>query len=105
MTHFDGHNGQIDFDGGSLHITREGKLGSMNGNGPVSLAVGDVIDVLIHEPGTIVKGYMYFATAAEPAAPEFTKLSQHPYTVLVSKKQLAAAQALRAEVLAAIGKG
>jgi hypothetical protein len=105
MTHFDGHNGQVDFDGTSLRIAREGKLGQMNGNGPTTLGIGDIVDVIIHEPGSIVKGYMYFATAAAPEVPEFMKLSKDPATVLVAKKQLAAAQALRDEVLKAIGKG
>jgi hypothetical protein len=104
MTYFDGHNGQIDFDGAALHITREGKLGQMNGNPPTTIQVADVVDVIIHEPGKIVKGYMYFATAAAPEAPEFTKLSQNAATVLVAKKQLEAAKALRDEVLKAIGK-
>lgn len=104
MTHFDGHNGQVDFDGASLHIDRKGKLAEMNGNPPITLAVGDIVDVHIHEPGAIVKGYIHFATAADPEAPTTYKSSQNPTTVLVAKKELAAAQALRDEVLKAIGK-
>jgi hypothetical protein len=105
MTHFDGHNGQVDFDGSSLHIAREGKLAQMNGNGPITLSVGDIVDVHIHEPGAIVKGYIHFATASDPEAPTTYHSSQNATAVLVSKKELPAAQALRDEVLKAIGKG
>jgi hypothetical protein len=103
MSSFNGNNGQVSFDGSTVHITREGRFGEMNGNGPVNLPVSDIVAVNLKKPGAIVKGYIHFAQASNPTAPTTTQISKHPTAVIVGKKELAAAEALAAEVRAAIG--
>lgn len=105
MSTFEGGNGQISFDGSTVTITREGGLGSFSELPTVTIPVTDVVDVLVHDPVAILKGWVYVATTGHESMPSAVEVGKNANTVTFGKKQAAAAQALCDEVRSAIGKG
>ena len=104
MSTFEGGNGQIHFDGAAVTITREGGLGSFSELPTVTIPIGEVVDVLVHDPVAILKGWVYIATAGHEAMPSATEVGKNANTVTLNKKQAQALAPVRAEILAAIGK-
>jgi hypothetical protein len=105
MSTFEGGNGQIQFDGTAVTITRGGGMGSFSELPTVTIPIADVVDVLVHEPVAIMKGWVYIATAGHESMPTATEVGKNANTVTVNKKQAKAVAEIRAEILAAIGKG
>ena len=104
MSAFEGGNGQIQFDGAAVTITREGGMGGFSGLQTVTIPIADVVDVLVHEPVAIMKGWVYIATVGNEAMPAATEVGKNANTVTLNKKQAQALAPVRAEILAAIGK-
>lgn len=105
MSTFEGGNGQIHFDGTAVTITREGGMGSFSELPSVSIPITDVVDVLVHEPVAIMKGWVYIATVGNESMPAATEVGKNANTVTLNKKQAKAVAEIRAEIRAAIGKG
>lgn len=104
MSTFEGGNGQIHFDGTTVTITREGGMGGFSDLPTVTIPITDVVDVLVHEPVAILKGWVYVATAGHEAMPSAAEVGKNATTVTLNKKQAQALAPVRAEILAAIGK-
>jgi hypothetical protein len=104
MSTFEGGNGQIHFDGSSVTITREGGMGGFSELPTVTIATGDIVDVLVHDPVAILKGWVYVATTGHESMPSASEVGKNANTVTFGKKQAAAAHALRDDVRKAIGK-
>jgi len=104
MSRFEGGNGQIEFDGATVTITREGGMGGFSDLPTVSIPIADVVDVLVHQPVAIMKGWVYIATAGHEAMPAATEVGKNANTVTINRKQAQALEPFRAEILAAIGK-
>jgi hypothetical protein len=105
MSRFEGGNGQIQFDGSTVTITREGGMGGFSDLPTVTIPIAEVVDVLVHEPVAIMKGWVYVATAGHETMPTASEVGKNANTVTVNKKQAKAVVDIRAEILAAIGKG
>jgi hypothetical protein len=104
MSTFQGNNGQIHFDGTAVTITREGGLGKFSELPTVTFPVGEVLDVLVHDPVAILAGWVHIATAGHESMPSATEVGKSPNTVTMSKKQFKELGPFLAEVRAAIGK-
>jgi hypothetical protein len=105
MSRFEGGNGQIQFDGSTVTITREGGMGGFSDLPTVTIPIAEVVDVLVHEPVAIMKGWVYVATVEHESMPTASEVGKNANTVTVNKKQAKAVADIRAEILAAIGKG
>ena len=105
MTSFRGGNGQIHFDGSTVTITREGGLGSFSELPTVTIPATDVVDVLVHDPVAILKGWVYVATAANESMPSALEVGKNPHTVTFGKKQAEGVRVLRDAILAAASRG
>jgi hypothetical protein len=105
MTRFEGGNGQIEFDGANVTITREGGMGGFSELAPATIPIGDVVDVLVHEPVAIIKGWVYIATTGHESMPSATEVGKNAHAVTLNKKQAQAVEEVRGEILRAIGKG
>jgi hypothetical protein len=105
MSTFEGGNGQIHFDGTTVTITREGGMGAFSEMPTVTIPVTEVVDVLVHEPVAILKGWVYVATRGHESMPTASEVGKNPNTVTVNRKQARDVVALREEILAAIGHG
>jgi hypothetical protein len=104
MSTFEGGNGQISFDGTTVTITRSGGMGSFSELPTVTIPAADVVDVLVHDPVAILKGWVYVATTGQESMPSASEVGKNANTVTFGKKQAAAAHILRDEVRTAIGK-
>jgi hypothetical protein len=80
-------------------------MGSFSELPTVTIPIADVVDVLVHEPVAIMKGWVYIATVGHESMPTATEVGKNANTVTVNKKQAKAVAEIRAEILAAIGKG
>jgi hypothetical protein len=105
MSTFEGGNGQIHFDGTAVTITREGGMGGFSELPTVTIPIGEVVDVLVHEPVAILKGWVYVATSGNETMPTASEVGKNANTVTLNKKQAQAVAAIKGEILAAIGKG
>lgn len=104
MTDFKGFNGQVHFDGTTVIITREGFAGSVGHLPTASIPVGDILDILVKEAHGPLKGSIFFATAGDETMPPLLD-AKNSHEIAVSKSQLAEFEPLRAEILAAAGRG
>ena len=104
MSTFEGGNGQIHFDGTSVTITREGRMGGFTDLPTVRIQMTDVVDVLVHEPVAIMKGWVYVATVGHESMPTATEVGKNANTVMLNKKQARAIGPSRTEILTAIGR-
>jgi hypothetical protein len=104
MSTFEGGNGQIHFDGTAVTITREGGMGGFSDLPTVTIPIAEIVDVLVHDPVAIMKGWVYVATAGHESMPAATEVGKNANTVTLNKKQAQALGPVRAEILAAIGK-
>jgi hypothetical protein len=105
MTRFEGGNGQIEFDGANVTIAREGGMGGFSELPTTTIPIADIVDVLVHQPVAIMKGWVYVATAGHESMPSATEVGKNAYAVTLNKKQAQAVEEVRGEILRAIGKG
>lgn len=101
MSTFKGGNGQINFDGTTVTITRDGGLGGFSDLPTVTIPIADVVDLLIQDPVAIIKGWVYVATKGHESMPTASEVGKNPHTVTFKKKQAATVRAFRDEILAA----
>ena len=102
MTQLDANNGQISFDGTTVSIAREGAIAAMSKQQPIDIPVSDISDVVIHTP-SILQGFIHFVGPGESPVTSANAAVENQRAVLLSRKHMEGAEALRAEVLAAKG--
>jgi hypothetical protein len=99
-----GHNGQVEFDGTYVTITRKGFLARASvGKGEKRIPLGAINSVQWKPPGALVNGYIQFETAGgggtRAAFGSQTKQAGHDEnSVIVTKKQGPEFERLRAAV-------
>jgi hypothetical protein len=102
MTKFEGGNGQINFDGSVVTITRDGGLGGFSKLPTVTIPIGDVVDVLLHEPAAIIKGWIYIATVGQEQMPSASEVGKNAQAVTYGKKHKQAVAAIHDEIKGAM---
>jgi len=98
----DGTNGQITFNGTSVRITRNGFAGSTSHLEPWSVPLGAVTDVVLHEPGGLIPGFISFVTLGHLTPTGYVSAAKDQQTVLYKRKNAVEIEALRDAVLARI---
>lgn len=101
MSTFKGGNGQINFDGTTVTITRDGGMGGFSDLPTVTIPIADVVDLLIQDPVAIIKGWVYVAIKGHESMPTASEVGKNPHAVTFKKKQAATVRAFRDEILAA----
>ena len=99
-----GSNGQVQFNGKSVHITRDGFAGGASHLEPWSMPVTAMTDVLLHEPKGLIPGFISFVTRSHAAPSGYVSAATDEQTLLFKHKQAEEIEAVRTAVLAAIGK-
>jgi hypothetical protein len=102
METFEGHNGQIRFDGVTVTITREGKWGERSKLPTVVIPLSEVVDVQLHEGHGPIAGWVFIATQQDSVMPKALEVAHHPNTVIVSKSEAVDFEPMRQEILAAL---
>ena len=100
-----GNNGQVEFNGTSVRISRHGFAASASHLEPWSMPLTAVTDVLLHEPTGLIPGFISFVTLAHAAPTGYVSAATDEQTVLFKRKNAEEIHALRGAVLAAIGRG
>ena len=98
-----GNNGQVDFNGKTVRITRHGFAASASHLEPWSMPVTAVTDVLLHEPSGLIPGFISFVTRSHVAPTGYVSAAKDEQTVLFKHKTAEQIHALRAAVMTAIG--
>ena len=99
-----GSNGQVEFNGSSVHITRHGFAGGASHLEPWSMPVTAMTDVLLHEPSGLIPGFISFVTRSHVAPTGYVSAANDEQTVLFKRKQANEIEAVRTAVLAAISR-
>ena len=99
-----GTNGQIEFDGSRIKITRKGliALGTQGLKGDKVIPISNVISVQFKNPGKLFNGYIQFATAGGENTQSMMGATSDENSVFFEKKHLEGFEAIRDAVEAAI---
>ncbi len=94
-----GNNGQISFDGRSVHVTRGGLGGSASHLEPWSMPITALTDVVLREPRGLIPGSISFVTRSNVTPTGYISAAKDAQSVVFKRKHREAMVALQAAVL------
>jgi hypothetical protein len=86
MPTISGSNGQLDFDGHTVHIGRDGFAGSASHLPPTTIPVTAITAVTVNAPHSLVPGFIHFHTIGHIAPTNYVAAAKDEHTLLFKKR-------------------
>ena len=102
MAAIEGSNGQVDYNGHTVHLTRDGFAGGASHLEPEAIPITAITEVTVHPPHSLIPGFIHFHTAGHLAPTNYVAAAKDPRTLLFKKHAADQVEQLRADVQSAI---
>lgn len=102
MHRIEGSNGQVEFNGRTVRLTRGGFAGGASHLPAETIPIGAVTDVTVHAPHGLVPGFIHFHSLGDPAPTNYFGATGNSRTLVFKRGSADDIEALRAAVRAVI---
>ena len=87
MSQIQGSNGQVEFDGRTVRIGRDGFAGGASNLAPEAIPVTAITAVTVHAPHSVVPGFIHFQTIGHAVPTNYVAAAKDARTLLLRRRR------------------